>query len=91
MKTIPQVHQLNELARSMVGDGQSPEVFFVSVLGNVVMATTDPHAAYSCWRGYPNAETSLESRKFGVICDCTYNKEEGCWESTDDFHLVVRV
>lgn len=67
--TIP---QLNELARKMVGDSQSPNTFFVSVGNDTQLVTTDFNQAYSFWKGLSKTqktkEPALADRMFGVIC-----------------------
>jgi hypothetical protein len=64
------IKQLNELASTMVGDGDSPDVFFVTDKnGDVAMITVDFERAYSFWNDLPKTEQStLENRKWGVIC-----------------------
>jgi hypothetical protein len=65
------IEQLEALPRNMVGDGGSPNVFFVSQqpLG-VVMITRNALLAYDYWRSLPrDVETSLEDRQWGVIAD----------------------
>jgi hypothetical protein len=62
---------LEELARTMVGDGKSPDLFFVTVGGNVVMISREYRPAYACWKRHASAsplyECALENRQIGVI------------------------
>jgi hypothetical protein len=82
------IKQLNALASEMVGDGKSPNLFFVTVSGNVVLTATDFAQAYGYWkslaRGYPKrVETMLEDRKVGIIASAGMEKQYE--EKTDDF------
>lgn len=71
MSKIP---QLEELASEMIGDGGSPDVFFVSLKGNIVLITIEFEEAYQKWRESRwgrlgcHQESTLESRQYGVIC-----------------------
>ena len=55
----------------MIGDGKSPNLFFVTENGVTVTITRNYAAAYFEWRNlawnYPRIECALEDRKFGVI------------------------
>jgi len=69
---MKRIESLENIARETVGDGKSPNLFFVSVEGNIGMITQDFLAAYRYWRDLPrNIETALEDRKTGTICDTT--------------------
>lgn len=61
---------LEEIATRAIGDGQSPNLFFVSMdREGVMMISRDFYHAYSYWKGLPkNIETALEDRLWGVIC-----------------------
>ena len=62
---------LDELARNLVGDGNLPDLYFVSVKGEVFLVTSDFELAYHAWLAksvYQNVETALENRTYGVIC-----------------------
>ncbi len=66
-----QVPELEQLACEMVGDGKKPNVFFVSLRGQMQMITRDGDAAYElvmsyCWR-HPNKEFALEDRLHGCL------------------------
>ena len=73
MKNIPINATLDNLAREMVGDGKSPNTFFVTLAGKVVLVTTDWEQAYDAWRRVEkrnqDKESALEDRKWGTICD----------------------
>lgn len=64
-------HGLDALASDMVGDGGSPNVFFVTDGGHVVTVTTDRSAAWAQWRRLadrlPLRECALEDRQTGVL------------------------
>lgn len=63
------IDQLEALASDMIGDGQTPDVFFVTREGNVILVTTDFDLAYDQWRQLPRTrESSLENRTWGCIC-----------------------
>jgi hypothetical protein len=82
------IKQLNTLARNMVGDGQKPNVYFVTVQGNSVLIATDFAQAYGYWRSLANSrtESALEDRQIGVIADAGYLNEGAPtrWEVRDD-------
>ena len=83
------VKQLNELATAMVGDGGKTNVFFVSLESNVELVTTHFDTAYDFWKSlaakydYRQIESTLEDRKWGVICS-REKDEEGRWGVIDD-------
>jgi hypothetical protein len=69
------INQLEKLASELVGDGKRPNLFFVSVAGEVRLIARDFDLAYDAWRGLPyscglspHAEVLLEDRLHGVIC-----------------------
>ena len=79
------IKSLEELARDMVGDGGSPNVFFVCTFEGkrksrgVIMITRDFQYAYECWSKLSrrNHESTLEDRKWGVICSVEPEVEGG--------------
>jgi hypothetical protein len=80
------VEEVEAIARKVVGDGKSPNLFFVSQEGVILTVTRDFELAYQQWRALPrNVETALEDRKNGVIAD-TGPVEEGSKRlvTTDD-------
>jgi predicted glutamine amidotransferase len=80
--TQMRIKELNKLATEMVGDGQSPNLFFVSINGNILMVTTDFPAAHALWSRLPrDVETMLEDRQNGVLAST---------EPVDDGSKVLR-
>lgn len=72
---------LEELARTMVGDGQTPDLFFITQKGVVVAVDVDPEAAYSRWRQCQHGkrgpvECALENRTYGVIASWQPESDE---------------
>ena len=69
---MKKIEVLEELARNIIGDGKTPDVFFVSDNGTIVTITTDFPTAYFAWESlknaYPQRECALENRTWGVIC-----------------------
>lgn len=67
---IMPIEFLEEIARERVGDGQKPNVFFVSEADKgVVLITTLFNVAYDFWKSLPrNKESMLEDRLTGTIC-----------------------
>lgn len=65
------IKQLETLAREMVGDGQAPELFFVTDQGVVTTITRDFSLAYRDWQSIARSglrrECALEDRRFGCI------------------------
>lgn len=65
------IEALEALASEMVGDGQEPNWFFVTLQGDVVGVTQDFESAYSQWdrlsRQSPRVECALEDRLTGVL------------------------
>lgn len=79
---------LEELASELIGDGATPNVFFVSMAERgVIMLTTDGEAAHNFWGALPrNVETSLEDRHNGTVAS-TEPVEDGSkvMRTYDDF------
>lgn len=66
----PRFKPFEDMARDMVGDGKTPDLFFVSVAGNIVTVSLDFQSAYEEWRVRSRGnrvETSLEDRLYGTI------------------------
>jgi len=60
--------KFEDMAREMVGDGGSPNVFFVSDEHGIFLITTDFDTAHEVWTRLPTTrESSLEDRKTGTI------------------------
>lgn len=68
---MKRIEALEAIARDMVGDGQTPDVFFVSDEGRIVAIETDAQRAYDRWRELaarsPRKESALENRTYGVL------------------------
>lgn len=63
MKTL-----MDKLATTTVGDGKSPNIYFVSKDAKVICMTTSYQLARKTWEDLPtNVETAMEDRKYGVI------------------------
>lgn len=61
---------LDKLASDLVGDGEEPNLFFVSLDGKVKMVTSEFTQAYKYWKDisyFCDQETTLEDRGMGVI------------------------
>lgn len=86
---VKKVKALQELARKMVGDGKSPNLFFVSVEGVIVHIGRTPTNAYDYWsavsRNPDNKNTALEDRKHGTIADKQKDRKDGT-VIIDDFN-----
>lgn len=70
---------LEKLARELVGDGKSPNLFFVSCEGNIILISKDFDVAYAEWREHARArdhESALEDRKTGVIASVEPESDE---------------
>lgn len=65
------IEALQKLASELVGDGKSPDLFFVTDEGVTVTVTRSFDTAYQEWQSlssrYPRIESALENRTFGVI------------------------
>lgn len=92
--TKQKIAEFENLARSMVGDGEKPDVYFVTIKGVVVTITRDLPTAYKQWRELSanvDVETALEDRLIGTIAS-VQPVEDGAKEliKLDDsktFHL----
>jgi len=90
---MAKIRQLEELASEVIGDGGSPNLYFVTEAGRgVILVSRDFDVAYDHWRHMPRSiETSLEDRKIGTICS-TQPVEDGSKELTtyDDSYYYHR-
>ena len=69
-RNAERVSQLEKLATEIVGDCESPNVFFVGREGVIELVTTNFDTAYSYFSALPyGIEKSLEDRRWGVIAD----------------------
>ncbi len=72
---------LNALATDMVGDGKSPNMYFVcDAQGDCIMVTRNAKAAYREWKrlasARPLSECTLEDRKTGTVCSVEPSDDE---------------
>lgn len=71
---------LEALASSTIGDGKSPDLFFVTDQGVCVTVTRSFETAYEQWkalsRRYPRTECALENRTVGVLASMEPESEE---------------
>ncbi len=61
---------LERFASATIGDGKSPNLFFVTVEGKVVVITQNLEIAKRSWEGFAgpmDTVTSIEDRKVGVL------------------------
>lgn len=86
------IEQLEELARTMVGDGKAPNLYFVTVDGVVVTVTRDLSVAKSEWRRNVHNDRftpcDIEDRRQGVVCSHEKDEETSRWITTDDSNLL---
>jgi hypothetical protein len=65
------IEALENIARTMVGDGGRPDLFIVCDRGVVVTITRQFDIAYHHWQELaermPLVESSIENRRYGVI------------------------
>jgi len=65
------IKELETLARDLVGDDKTPDLFFVSRNGVIVAVDTCGNAAHKRWREIsaqsPRVECALENRTYGVL------------------------
>lgn len=57
---------LDKMATSYVGDGKSPNLFFVTVRGVVIAVCREIADAMSIAKEYPRGKVMIEDRKVGV-------------------------
>jgi hypothetical protein len=92
MASSKRIEALEAVARKLVGDGKSPNVFFVSLDGNIIMIALDFHLAYQKWKEISSqrtTETCLEDRQTGVLASIEPGSDEpGAklvrWDDTGD-------
>ena len=77
---MARIERLEALARDMVGDGETPDLFFVTDRGNVVCIETSAPKAYRRWKALaarrPLRECCLENRTYGTICSVEPQSDE---------------
>lgn len=68
---MQKIRPLEELARSVIGDGKTPNLYFVTDRGVVVTVTRSAEAAYRHWRELakrsPRVESAVEDRQAGCL------------------------
>lgn len=79
--------ELDELAVNLVGDGNSPNLFFISrnnedgQTATVITVTHDYNVAYSAWKMLatrcPSLCPTLEDREHGTIASIDRDEETG--------------
>jgi hypothetical protein len=80
------IKELETLATELVGDGKTPNMFFVSGHDGVcILITPQFDIAYYQWESLPrDKERTLEDRKTGVICHTARHEDSGRMITTDD-------
>lgn len=71
---------LEKLASKFIGDGKSPNLFFVTVGGKVVAITQDLEVARYVWEKVSApmiTETTIEDRQVGMVAGVQPSGEEG--------------
>jgi len=53
------IEALEQLARDTVGDGKSPNLFFVSIEGVIITVTRSFNVAYAEWKDLPRNSSAL--------------------------------
>lgn len=85
------ITQLQDMARDMVGDSGTPNLFFVTEEGVVTTVTRNLDLARQAWRLLPrNRESAIEDRQTGVLCSVEQG-EDGRWFAYDDTELWKRL
>jgi hypothetical protein len=102
MKKPARVRQFEDFARSVVGDGKAPNIFFVGIGGNVVLITSDFELAYEAWRSAAglargtNVSVVLEDRQTGTLADYDLHEFEidgkmvQKWDVVDDARRFIK-
>lgn len=71
------IKELNVLATELIGDGKTPNLFFVSIKGDIVLVTPEFDTAHEYWLYLPRTiETALEDRRNGMLA-ATEPEEDG--------------
>lgn len=86
------IRELEELATNTVGDGKSPNLFFVSQEGAIITVTRSFATAYNEWKALnPRIVSALEDRLWGVICITDHDEENGnALYRRDDSRLFLK-
>lgn len=91
---LKRIGALEKLASAVIGDGKAPNLFFVSLEGNVILISRDFEIAYQVWKNISDQrvrETSLEDRQTGVLASVE-PEEEGSktLRRIDDTRMIRR-
>jgi hypothetical protein len=79
------MNNFNKQASEMVGDGQSPNVFFVTIGNNTFLMSSNFNEAYTVWLSLPiDLDTTLEDRQYGVICSNETGEDYKGFRKYDD-------
>lgn len=84
------IKEFESMATNLIGDGKTPDLFFVSEQGVIITISRSFDTAYNEWKGLPrNIETALENRSYGVICSTSPDDENGnklvTWDDSRQF------
>jgi hypothetical protein len=84
------IEAMENLAKEMVGDGKTPNLYFVSVFEKenprgLILISRDFEAAYHVWVNLSTRiESTLEDRLTGVVCSTEFDAEKNRWINIDD-------
>lgn len=86
------IDALEKFTSATVGDGKSPNLFFVSEQGTNVMIARSFQPAYDYWRSLPsNAASALEDRQYGCIASVDTDEENpGRLVRRDDSYTYLK-
>lgn len=79
MSAPERIDALEAFVSATVGDGKSPNLFFVSDRGVNVMITRNFDDAYATWKWLairPRGESALEDRQYGVMASVSPVSDE---------------
>ena len=86
---------LQTLKAQLVGDGQSPDLFFVTREGSVVTITRDFQTALHDWQrlanSLPRIACALEDRLFGCIASVAGPSQDGERLMTDESGMFLQM
>ena len=93
---LRKIETLETFASNVIGDGKSPDLFFVSDQGVCITVTRSFETAYRQWRELahrsPFVECALENRTVGVLCSVEPTSDEpgARLEIRDDSRMLRR-
>jgi len=86
---------LQTLKAQLVGDGKSPELFFVTREGSVVTITRDFETALHDWQrianSLPRVACALEDRLFGCIASVGGPSQDGGRPTTNEAEMFLQM